>query len=109
MALASEVLYARDDLLFAFEAGLRAERGRVPGDEAWAALRLAGTGTLVLRVGGELACVRVTVGRDVYAEPGALCAWTGGVRVRVDEGKFGPFMRARGEGLLLVEAAAKRG
>jgi len=107
LALDEDILYIREDYLFAFEGGLNWENGRAPGG-APPLVQLRGTGAAVLRTRREPFCVKVIPEEIQYADAGALVGWIGRVVPRalpaIDPGGV-RILECSGEGVLIYEDA----
>ena len=104
--LDDEVLFVREDALFAFEQRVNFESGRLTlGASTWPLVQLQGTGTVVLHLSGPASALRVSESEPVHVDPAALVGWTGrlfpdGSRATATPGL--PPLTFRGEGVLLL-------
>jgi uncharacterized protein (AIM24 family) len=104
--LADETLYVRAPALYAFEAALRVEPGRAPGDEAEQVVRLAGHGLAALWTRAEPSALRLQESAQAWSRLDSLVGWTGGARVRVVRTSGGGLgVRFAGEGAILIDPA----
>ena len=101
--LDGDVIYVREELVFAFEEQLSWENGHVPGSSgAMPIVQLRGEGALVLRSNRPLLGLEVHGDRVLRVAATALAGWTGAVVPRVGGGEP-PIVECSGEGALLVE------
>ncbi|MBA3456635.1 MAG: tetratricopeptide repeat protein, partial [Deltaproteobacteria bacterium] len=78
--LDDDILYLREDLVFAFEASLRWESGNVPGLRGkLPVVQFRGDGALVLRVSRPLVRVKLPAQGVVYVDADRLAGWIGRV------------------------------
>jgi hypothetical protein len=105
LTLENDNLYVREDALFAFDAGVGYESGRlaIPG-ATLDLVQLHGRGALVLLLPRAPAALAVTESEPVHVAPDALVGWTGRL---FPDGAAKPMRESglvafRGEGVLLV-------
>ncbi len=105
ISLDGDSAYIREELLFAFDSGLKFENGRIPGDGSML-VHLSGRGSLVLQTVSEPRSLEVTPNRGVVIPSGDLVGWFGRLLPRAAKGSpFAPELNALeivGEGILLV-------
>jgi uncharacterized protein (AIM24 family) len=103
LQLDGEVLYLREELLFAFEEHLSWENGHVPGSNGGVPIvQLRGDGCVAVRTGRPLVAIEVAGDRVLRVTAAALAGWTGGVVPRLAGGEPAT-VECAGEGSLLVE------
>jgi len=110
ISLDDDVLYVREEVVWAFDDGLGFESGRLPlTDEPLVMLQLYGSGTVVLAIGSSPSALRVEEGEEVRVTPDALVGWTGRLLPRGPrEGGTDPYqvhappLALRGDGIVLV-------
>ncbi len=110
VSLDEDLLFVREDLVWAFDDRLGFESGRVPlAKGELVLLQLHGTGTVVLRLSRAPSALAVHEGEEVRLVPEALVGWTGrllprGPRLRGTEpySASAPPLAFRGEGVVLV-------
>ncbi|HWU87225.1 MAG TPA: hypothetical protein VN253_08120 [Kofleriaceae bacterium] len=111
VALDDDILYLREDLVFAFEASLRWENGHVPGLRGkLPVVQFRGDGVLALRVARPLVRVKLPPQGLLFVDADRLAGWIGRVIPRAVVPKAGGPMGAMcvectGEGVVLVEPA----
>lgn len=111
--LDDDILYLREDLVFAFEATLRWESGNVPGLRGkFPIVQFRGDGALAIRVQQDRPLVRVKLPASgvVFIDADRLAGWIGRVIPRAVAPPVGGPMGATciectGEGIVLVEPA----
>jgi uncharacterized protein (AIM24 family) len=109
LRLDEDVLYLREQFVFAFEDGLRWENGRIPGaDER--VVQFRGEGCVAMRTPRELLSVRLSSEQVLYVEVEALAGWIGRVVPRIVKPAAGgrastPFVECSGEGVVLIDDA----
>jgi uncharacterized protein (AIM24 family) len=112
VALDDDILYLREDLLFAFEPLLRWENGHVPGSRATIPMvQFRGTGAIAFRTARPLLTVKLAADKVLYVDASALAGWIGRVVPRAvtasDAGGAAElFVECSGEGVVLVEEPA---
>lgn len=107
--LDDDILYLREDLVYAFEERLRWENGRVPG--AGSAIRMIqfrGDGCVALRTKEPLLSVKLGPDRLLYVDADTLVGWVGRVIPRMAAPAAGgdhstTFVECTGEGVILLE------
>ncbi len=110
--LDDDILYLREDLVFAFEASLRWENGNVPGLRGkLPVVQFRGDGAVVLRLARPLVRVKLPAQGMVFIDPDRLAGWIGRVIPRAvvapPGGPLGTMcIECTGEGIVLVEPAA---
>ncbi|MCW5808553.1 MAG: tetratricopeptide repeat protein [Deltaproteobacteria bacterium] len=115
IALDDDILYVREDLVFAFEAGLRWENGNVPGLRGRLhVVQFRGDGALVLRLARPLVRVKLPAQGLVFVDAERLAGWIGRVIPRAvvppGGGPLGTMcVECTGEGVVLVEPAPEAG
>lgn len=104
LALDEDILYVREDALYAFEGALHWENGRAPGGEPLL-VQLRGTGCVVVRTRREPFCVKVVPDEILYADASALVGWIGRVVPRALPAEPGAprILECAGEGVLIYE------
>jgi uncharacterized protein (AIM24 family) len=111
VALDDDILYIREDLLFAFETSLRWENGNVPGLRGKLhVVQFRGDGALVLKLARPLVRVKLPPQGMVFVDAERLAGWVGRVIPRAVVPPTGGPMGAMcvectGEGIVLVEPA----
>jgi tetratricopeptide (TPR) repeat protein/uncharacterized protein (AIM24 family) len=114
VSLDDDVLYVREDLVFAFEERLRWENGYVPGsDTRIAVVQFRGTGCVAIRTGQPTLAVKLGPERVLYVDADALAGWVGRVVPRVVAPAAGGeasalFVECSGEGVVLLEDELSR-
>jgi hypothetical protein len=110
--LDDDILYLREDLVFAFEGSLRWENGNVPGLRGKLPIvQFRGDGALVIRTQRPLVRVKLTTSGVVLVDADRIAGWIGRVIPRaVVPAVNGPLgtmcIECTGEGIVLVEPAA---
>jgi Tetratricopeptide repeat len=111
VALDDDILYLREDLVFAFENSLRWENGNVPGLRGkLPVVQFRGDGALVLRTLRPLVRVKLTTNGVVLVDAERIAGWIGRVIPRAvipaENGPLGAMcVECTGEGIILVEPA----
>jgi len=111
VSLDDDILYLREDLVFAFQAQLRWENGNVPGLRGkLPVVQFRGTGALALRLVRPLVRVKLPAQGLVFIDADRLAGWIGRVIPRaVVPPAGGPLgtmcIECTGEGVVLVEPA----
>jgi hypothetical protein len=111
VSLDDDILYLREDLVFAFEATLRWENGNVPGLRGkLPVVQFRGDGALALRLARPLVRVKLPAQGVVFIDAERLAGWIGRVIPRaVVPPAGGPLgamcIECTGEGIVLVEPA----
>ena len=114
--LDDDILYLREDLVFAFESSLRWENGNVPGlrggnlPPKCPIVQFRGDGALVLRTLRPLVRVKLTTTGVVLVDADRIAGWIGRVIPRAvvpaENGPLGAMcVECTGEGIVLVEPA----
>jgi len=107
--LDEDVLYLREDLVFAFEERLRWENGYVPGSDAKiSVVQFRGSGCVAIRTRKPTLAVKLGPERVLYVDVDALAGWVGRVVPRVVAPAAGGessalFVECSGEGVVLLE------
>jgi Flp pilus assembly protein TadD/uncharacterized protein (AIM24 family) len=111
VVLDDDILYLREDLVFAFEGSLRWENGNVPGLRGkLPVVQFRGDGALALRLARPLVRVKLPAQGTVFVDAERLAGWIGRVIPRaVVPPAGGPLgamcVECTGEGIVLVEPA----
>ena len=111
VVLDDDILYLREDLVFAFESSLRWENGNVPGLRGrLPVVQFRGDGALALRLERPLVRVKLPQQGVVFVDAERLAGWIGRVIPRAVVPPAGGPMGAMcvectGEGVVLVEPA----
>jgi len=111
VVLDDDILYVREDLLYAFETTLRWENGNVPGLRGKLhVVQFRGDGALVLRLARSLVRVKLPPQGMVFVDADRLAGWVGRVIPRAvvppTGGPMGTMcVECTGEGIVLVEPA----
>jgi hypothetical protein len=114
VALDDDILYLREDLVFAFEGTLRWESGNVPGLRGKLPIaQFRGDGALVLRTRRPLVRIKLAANGVVLVDAERIAGWIGRVIPRaVVPASGGPLgtmcVECTGEGIVLVEPAPVR-
>ena len=112
VSLDDDILYLREDLVFAFEASLRWENGNVPGLRGkLPVVQFRGDGAVALRLVRPLVRVKLPAQGLVFVDADRLAGWIGRVIPRaVVPPPGGPLggtcVECTGEGVVLVEPAS---
>ncbi|MCX5746224.1 MAG: tetratricopeptide repeat protein [Proteobacteria bacterium] len=112
VALDDDILYLREDLIFAFESTLRWESGNVPGLRGkLPVVQFRGDGVVALRLERPLVRVKLPSSGVVLVDHQRLAGWIGRVIPRAvvppEGGPMGEIcVECTGEGVILVEPAA---
>jgi len=112
VSLDDDILYLREDLVFAFQASLRWENGNVPGLRGkLPVVQFRGNGALALRLVRPLVRVKLPAQGLVFIDAERLAGWIGRVIPRAvvppPGGPLGTMcVECTGEGVVLVEPAA---
>jgi tetratricopeptide (TPR) repeat protein len=107
--LDDDIFYLREDLVFAFEPGLRWENGHVPGSQAQLLMvQFRGSGAVAFRTMHPLLAVKLAPDRVLYVDAHALAGWIGrvvprGVQAAGNPGTSELFVECTGEGVVLVQ------
>nr|MBA2542135.1 tetratricopeptide repeat protein [Deltaproteobacteria bacterium] len=109
--LDDDILYLREDLIFAFESTLRWENGNVPGLRGKVhVVQFRGDGALALRLARPLTRVKLPPSGLVFVDAERLAGWIGRVIPRAVVSPLGgplgtTCVECTGEGIVLVEPA----
>lgn len=109
--LDDDILYLREDLVFAFESTLRWENGNVPGLRGKLhVMQFRGDGALAVRMARPLVRVKLPASGLVFVDATRLAGWVGRVIPRAvvpaENGPLGAMcVECTGEGIVLVEPA----
>lgn len=109
VSLDDDILYLREDLVFAFQAQLRWENGNVPGLRGkLPVVQFRGDGALALRLRRPLVRIKLPAQGTVFVDAERLAGWIGRVIPRAVVPPAGGPMGAMcvectGEGVVLVE------
>ena len=112
LGLDDDILYVREDLVFAFEGRLRWENGNVPGLRGrLPVVQFRGDGALVLRTPRPLIRLKLAAQGMVFVDADRLAGWIGRVIPRAvvppPGGPLGAMcVECTGEGVVLIEPAA---
>jgi hypothetical protein len=110
--LDDDILYLREDLVFAFQPSLRWENGNVPGLRGrLPVVQFRGDGALVMRLERPLVRIKLSTQGMVFVDADRLAGWIGRVIPRaVVPPAGGPLgamcVECTGEGIVLVEPRA---
>ncbi len=111
VTLDDDVLYLREDLVFAFEATLRWENGHVPGLRGkLPVVQFRGDGAVAMRTRLPLVRVKLPAQGVIYVDASRLAGWIGRVIPRsVVPPSSGPMgevcVECTGEGVVLIDPA----
>ena len=111
VSLDDDILYLREDLVFAFEASLRWENGNVPGLRGkLPVVQFRGDGAVALRLARPLVRVKLPAQGVVFVDAERLAGWIGRVIPRAvvppPGGPLGAMcVECTGEGIVLIEPA----
>jgi Flp pilus assembly protein TadD/uncharacterized protein (AIM24 family) len=111
--LDDDILYLREDLVFAFESSLRWESGNVPGLRGKLPIvQFRGDGALTVRLERPLVRIKLPAQGVVFVDADRLVGWIGRVIPRAvvppNDGPMGAMcVECTGEGIVLVEPAAE--
>ncbi|HVK82973.1 MAG TPA: tetratricopeptide repeat protein [Kofleriaceae bacterium] len=109
VTLDDDILYLREDLVFAFESTLRWESGNVPGMRGkLPVVQFRGDGALAVRLTQPLVRVKLASSGVVFVDAERLAGWIGRVIPRAvvppADGPMGAMcVECTGEGIVLVE------
>lgn len=109
VTLDDDILYLREDLVFAFESTLRWESGNVPGLRGkLPVVQFRGDGSLAVRLARPLVRVKISSSGVLFVDADRLAGWIGRVIPRAVVPPAGGPMGARcvectGEGIVLIE------
>jgi len=107
MTMQDDILYMREDLVFAFEDSINWESGRVPGSEI-NVVQFRGEGSVAIRTAKPLLSVKLAMEAVIYVEARVLAGWVGRVIPRLVSPAAGGessalFVECSGEGVVLIE------
>ncbi len=102
VALAGDVLYLREHVVYAFEERLGWENGQVPGS-ALAVLQLRGEGCVAIHNKHASIAIEIREGRSLAVPPESLVGWSGRVVPRLITEAGAPRVECAGDGVVLVE------
>jgi len=114
VTLDDDILYLREDLVFAFEASLRWENGNVPGLRGkLPVVQFRGDGAVALRLARPLVRVKLPAQGMVFVDADRLAGWIGRVIPRAvvppPGGPLGAMcVECTGEGIVLIEPAGEK-
>lgn len=109
VTLDEDILYLREDLVFAFEEQLRWENGHVPGSNSTIRMvQFRGQGSVAFRSKNPLLSIKLASERVLHVDAQVLAGWIGRVIPRAVTPAAGGekstlFVECTGEGVLLVE------
>jgi Flp pilus assembly protein TadD/uncharacterized protein (AIM24 family) len=109
VALDDDILYIRENLVFAFEEVLSWENGNVPGSQSKIkVVQFRGSGCVALRSRRPLSGVKLATERILYVDADVLAGWVGRVVPRLAPPVAGgaasaTFVECSGEGVVLIE------
>jgi uncharacterized protein (AIM24 family) len=109
LELQDDIVYLREQLVFAFEEHLGWENGHVPGSGASIdVVQFRGQGCVVLRTRRPPISVKLAPEKVLYVDAAVLAGWIGRVVPRVVAPAAGgdasaPFVECTGEGVVLIE------
>jgi uncharacterized protein (AIM24 family) len=109
VTLDDDILYLREDLVFAFEEQLRWENGHVPGsDSTIPMVQFRGQGAVAFRSRRRLLSIKLAPERVLYIDAQVLAGWIGRVIPRAVTPAAGGerstlFVECTGEGVILIE------
>lgn len=107
--LDDDIFYLREDIVFAFEPGVRWENGHVPGSRARIPMvQFRGSGAVAFRTPRPLLAVKLAPERTLYIDANALAGWIGRVVPRAVSPQGTSrlselFVECTGEGVVLVQ------
>jgi hypothetical protein len=111
--LDDDILYLREDLVFAFQAQLRWENGNVPGLRGrLPVVQFRGNGALAMRLPRPIVRVKLPAQGTLFIDADRLAGWIGRVIPRAvvppPGGPLGAMcVECTGEGVVLIEAAPR--
>ncbi len=114
VVLDDDILYVREDLVFAFEHTLRWENGNVPGLRGQLpVVQFRGHGAMVLQLARPLTRIKLPPQGVLFADASRLAGWVGRVIPRAVVPPSGSPMglmcvECTGEGVVLIEPAPDR-
>ena len=107
--LDDDIFYLREDVVYAFEPGVRWENGHVPGSRARIPMvQFRGAGAVAFRTPRPLLAIKLAPERVLYIDANALAGWIGRVvpRAVAPQGTSRLselFVECTGEGVVLVQ------
>ena len=111
VALDDDILYLREDLVYAFEGTLRWENGNVPGTRGqFAVVQFRGDGAVALH-GRPLMRIKLSASAPCTVPVAMLAGWIGRVvprAVNVADGGPVTMVECSGEGVILLEPPQRR-
>ncbi|HSS02499.1 MAG TPA: tetratricopeptide repeat protein [Kofleriaceae bacterium] len=113
VSLDDDILYLREDLVFAFQSQLRWENGNVPGLRGrLPVVQFRGNGALAMRLARPLVRVKLPAQGMLFIDADRLAGWIGRVIPRAvvppPGGPLGAMcVECTGEGVVLVESAPR--
>jgi uncharacterized protein (AIM24 family) len=112
LQLVDDIVYLREDVVFAFEEQLRWENGGVPGTRGTlAVVQFRGEGCVAIRTRRQPLTVKVSPEKILYVDASLLLGWIGRVVPRMVAGEADetdPFIECTGEGVVLVDEPGER-
>jgi uncharacterized protein (AIM24 family)/thioredoxin-like negative regulator of GroEL len=103
LLLHDDIIYVREEAVFAFGGDLHWESGRIPGLGAGhPMLQFRGRGGLALRVRGSLSHIKLERGQTLGVDAAALFGWVGRLVPHAMVGGAGRAIGCTGEGVLLL-------
>jgi uncharacterized protein (AIM24 family) len=103
LLLHDDIVYVREEAVYAFNGELYWESGRIPGlGDRHPLLQFRGRGGLVLRVRGALSHLKLERGQTLGIDAAALFGWVGRVVPHAMVGGEGRAIGCTGEGVLLL-------
>ncbi len=115
--LDDDVLYLREELVFAFQHDIRWEAGAVPGSRGQLRMvQFRGAGALAIRTKRPLIAIKLVPPTSVLVDAGALAGWIGRIVPRACKPQLPAnashladlFLECSGEGVLLIEEELPR-
>lgn len=115
--LDDDVLYLREELVFAFQHDIRWEAGAVPGSRGQLRMvQFRGAGALAIRTRRPLIAIKLVPPNAVLVDAGALAGWIGRIVPRACKPQLPAnashladlFLECTGEGVLLIEEELPR-
>ena len=103
LRLMRDLCFFVEPFLWALDSTLMWDVGMLPGSRGTAdvqLVRVAGEGTVAIRVPGELVAVKVSPDRPHRVHVDGFVGWVGGVVATMEKGT--PFLRCEGEGAVVV-------
>ena len=107
--LDDDILYLREDLVFAFEADIHWENGHIPGSKSRIQMvQFRGSGSVAFRSHRPLIAVKLSPPGVLYVDASAIAGWIGRVVPRAVAPAGGGdlselFIECTGEGVILVD------